>query len=64
VKRWSKTKGSMVRNPKIDAFIEDLIAVCDKHGLSISHEDTHGAFTVEVFSEKRIDWLRNAHEDL
>jgi hypothetical protein len=60
-KRWNGTDHVTV--PAVDAFIGEVIAVCRKHGFSISHEDTHGAFIVEPFSEDRAKWLQAAHLD-
>jgi hypothetical protein len=61
--RWSSRKGEEVWNPKVNSFIEDVLAVCRKHGLSISHEDRYGAFTVEYFDQKLADWLQAAHDE-
>jgi hypothetical protein len=48
------------RASRVDAFLEEVIAVSKKHGLSISHEDRHGAFEIEKFSESNASWLRAA----
>jgi hypothetical protein len=58
--RWNVFRGQPVKNPKIDAFLRDVIEVCRRHGLSISHED--GAFMVESFSEDNAKWLMGAHD--
>ena len=42
------------------AFIDDIIEVYEKHGLSIAHEDSHGAFIIEDLDQWNIDWLRHA----
>lgn len=49
MKRWDRSSGEWkeVERPDVDAFIEDVIAVCERHGFSISHEDGHGAFEIE-----------------
>ena len=62
MKRWSKTHGQYRKFPEIDAFLAEVLSVCKKHGMSISHEDTHGAFVVEQYSEERAEWLQDAHE--
>jgi len=41
-------------------FIKDIEKVYKKHGLSLGHEDSQGAFLIEPFSEGNIDWLRSA----
>lgn len=48
------------QNPK--QFIEDLLKVYKKHGLSLSHEDTHGSFIVEQLNDTNIQWLKEAYD--
>lgn len=48
--------------PEVDAFLDEIEVVCRKHGMSISHEDGHGAFIVERFHEFFVEWLRNADD--
>lgn len=43
------------------AFLDDVEAVCRKHGISISHEDGHGSFTVIPFDHVEMVWLKNAY---
>lgn len=61
MKRWNTLEGKFVERPDIDAFLEEVIAVCKKHGLSIAHEETERSFTVEQYSDKTADWLRIAN---
>lgn len=37
---------------KTDAFIKDILKVYNKHQISLSHEDSHGAFIIEKWSEE------------
>ena len=37
-----------VDRPDVDAFIEDLVRVFHRHGMSLGHEDTGGAFIVQA----------------
>ncbi len=53
-----------VDDPKVDAFLAEIAEVCRKHGLSIGHEDGHGAFIVEPWSEANEHWLGDAFVDL
>jgi hypothetical protein len=51
------------RNLFIDKFIEEIEEVCRRHGFSIAHEDNHGAFEIQKFNERAVQWLRAAHDD-
>lgn len=53
-----------VNNEKIKVFLDDIEAVCRKHGLSISHEDYQGGFVIEKFSLKNMTWLKNASDGM
>ncbi len=46
--------------PYVEKFLDDIDFVCREYGLTISHEDTHGLFIVEDYSEHNIDWLKSA----
>ncbi len=58
--RWSVNRDTYVETPKVDAFIAEVIEVCQRHGLSIGHEDTQGAFVIERHSSVNDGWLRAA----
>jgi hypothetical protein len=32
-------------DPAVDIFLAEIVEVCKKHGMSISHEDDHGGFS-------------------
>ena len=53
---YVKSKREM--NEKVDAFLSDIEEVCRSHGMSISHEDHHGAFIATDFSEENLKWLK------
>lgn len=55
------------QSPEVKAFIADIVALYDKHGFALSHEDGHGAFIIvkddkktypNGFSYRR--WIGNA----
>lgn len=58
--RYSNLAHTRIENPKINAFLHDVIRVCENHGLSLSHEDKHGAFEVVKFSTDNNNWLFEA----
>ena len=58
MKRWNGKDFS--ENKKVDDFLNEIKEVCKKHGFSISHEDGHGCFEVEKYSDKNIEWLFEA----
>lgn len=41
----------------VKAFLCEIMEVCRKHGISLSHEDGHGNFVLEPFSEFYCRWL-------
>lgn len=45
----------------IDNFLDELEKLYRKYGLSLGHEDEHGAFTIEKFNEGDVKWVREAH---
>ncbi len=61
MKRWNDFLNKDLEYPKIDAFLADITVVCQKHGFSISHEDSHGAFLIESYSGDYDQWLGDAY---
>lgn len=60
-KTWDTSKHDFIETPRsLQAFFNEIDMVCMRYGLSISHEDGHGAFMVELYSEKNIEWLKEA----
>ena len=60
MKRWNAAKYEHTENEKIDTFLSEVVSVCRKHGLSIGHEDSQGAFQVMPFKEEYAEWLMAA----
>lgn len=63
MKRWNKTKKEFIENPKIDKFIDEIVKVCQKHKMSISHEDLYGCFTIEKLNKRNISWFNGAADN-
>ena len=61
MKRWNQYVNKDVELPEVDAFLEDLVAVCRKHKMYLSHEDGHGSFIVEPLTTgENFGWLLDA----
>lgn len=63
MKRWIDHMDEHGENPRVDAFLADIVEVCRKHGLMLSHEDWQGAFEVETLTDDgaaSIEWLMAA----
>ena len=66
MKRWSKKGGEFggyIENKKVDMFLGEVCDVCKRHGLSISHEDSHGGFEVTDYDEFFSGWLMRADDN-
>lgn len=50
-----------IERSDVDSFIANIIWVCRKHGMTLSHVDTQGAFVIEGSNEKNIIWLKDAY---
>lgn len=59
-RRFNTKTTEWMPTPEIDAFLEEVVAVCKKHGFSIGHEDIHGGFRIHKYDEDKIRWLRQA----
>lgn len=65
MERWNSIKNKYEKSPKkIEDFLSEIDELCKKYNLSISHEDDHGAFILERYSEFNIKRLKNAFMDL
>ena len=45
---------------KSEEFFNEIETVCRKYGVSISHEDGHGAFIIQPFEKFYTQWLMDA----
>ena len=48
---------------KIESFLTEIIEVCKKHKLSISHEDSQGGFLIVNYKEQYARWLLAASDE-
>ena len=59
---WSTVEQGDIEMPeRVKDFYVEIEQVCKKYNLSISHEDCHGAFELEEFNPRNIEWLQDAH---
>lgn len=42
------------------SFIGEILDVYSRHGLSLSHEDSYGAFLIDKWREENVAWLLGA----
>lgn len=63
MKRWVNRNNREEEVPEIDKFLEEVVEVCERHKLTLSHEDLNGAFQVEEMDEANMEWLRNAEDN-
>lgn len=59
-RRWIERDGEFGVASAVDAFLDDVLAACRKHGMSIGHEDSGGGFLVHAYSDELAAWLRDA----
>ena len=52
------------QDDRAKAFMADIRAVCEKHGMVIAHEDVHGAYSVVEYDEELMEWIEDAAVDL
>jgi hypothetical protein len=54
-------KGKEQPYPKVDAFLNEIKAVCLRHLMTIGHEDRHGSFVIDSCDgEDDLEWLMGA----
>ena len=44
----------------VDKFLKEIFYVCEKHGMSISHEDCNGSFEIVDYNRKINELLYSA----
>ena len=64
MKRHKNNSDVEVKSPRIKAFLADIFEVYRKHGLAISHQDSHGAFMIVKLDDYHVDWLNQASCDI
>ncbi len=63
MKTWDCIENKEVDTPtEMEVFLNDIVDVYKKHGLSLSHEDYHGAFRVTTYDEENVEWLKAAQK--
>jgi hypothetical protein len=62
--RPARRKGTIMaeQSARVSEFIEEIVALSKRFGFSLSHEDGHGSFIVETFTQHNVDWLRDADD--
>lgn len=58
---WDNELRDFIKTPiEMENFFNEIDILCKKYNLSISHENSHGNFIIEKYSEYNSDWLRSA----
>lgn len=52
------------QSQNVRAFLDDLMRLYDKHGMSIGHEDGHGAFLIDPDGKHNRDWMVCAFDEV
>ena len=60
LKRLTQNDIHDITEEKKEDFLKEIEEVCKKHNLSISHEDSQGAFEIEKYHQQNIEWLKDA----
>jgi hypothetical protein len=61
MKRWSRKLKKYIENPKVDAFLGEILEVCKKHDLAIVYN--HDNLLVTDFTEHDAQFLDTALDD-
>ena len=62
MKRWNCSANAYIESKSADDFLEEVVSVCRKHGISIGHEDNQGGFEIWPFNESDAEWLMGAFD--
>ena len=60
MERWHNNSDKHIENEKVDAFLKELFELYEKHNMSISHEDYHGGFEIDINDEHNVNWMKAA----
>lgn len=64
-KMWDINKKKEVDPPeRVKIFLKEYEELCRRHNVSISHEDQHGGFIIEAYSDDNIDCLKSGFTSL
>lgn len=51
-------------DPRADAFLKDLLFLYETHKVSLGHEDGHGSFILEEYSQPNVNWIKHMSVNL
>lgn len=62
---WDKVQQKRIPCPsEVEKFFKDYVALCKKHNLCLSHEDSEGSFKVVAYRDYNIQWVLNSDLDI
>ena len=50
----------MSNEERIKNFMKEYEELCIRHGMTLSHEDSQGAFIIDEYDEDNIEWVKSA----
>jgi len=60
VVHYRKNDEGKIVETNLDQFFKELFSLYEKYDVSISHEDSHGAFMLDHDNEYNRDWIKEA----
>jgi len=57
------TRDYDIQTKKVEQFKKEIINICKKYELSISHEDCHGGFVIEDYDDINSNWFLSATDE-
>jgi len=60
--RYIKRRDVFDAVPEVDAFFDEIMEVCRRHGMSIHHDECGGRLIVREYNEELMEWLAQSDD--
>lgn len=57
---YKMAKEEAFKLENVRKFLTEYEELCKKYNFSLSHQDGHGSFIIEHYSQSNIDWVKDA----